>query len=232
MKRNKLTLTAGILLVISTALCFIAIGYYGIALKDLLAIYNETSELLTDVVVLGFMLSYVGSIVIKVAEIVAFLILGIKLIIKGNKGYFASQNKGLVITTMVIAYFGALMEIGSYHTCAIVIFGLFLTAGILLSCAIAKKPMNIENSVDNKVETSSNVVSETIVENGINNSQSESISNEMIEKVKLAKSLRDDHMITDEEYFNIVKKLIGIDTTEKTKKTVTRKTKEDKDESK
>ena len=92
MKKNKLTLTAGILLVVSTALCFIAISYYALAINDILAVYYDTAELFGDTIVLGFLLSYVGSIVIKVAEIVAFLILGIKLIIKGNKGYLASQN--------------------------------------------------------------------------------------------------------------------------------------------
>lgn len=219
MKRNKLTLIAGVLLVVATILCVFAIYYYALGVYELFPILYEETEVISHSYILNIVITYIASIVLKVAQIIVFLILGIKLIIKGIRKVPVNKCKGLVISAMVIAYWSALMEIGTYHTFAIVIFGLFLTAGILLSCALSKKDkvadFGGESSTFNKKVSTNSKVDEV-----------------MIDRVKIIKSLKDDGMLSEDQYFELMKQVIGFDIPKDIENEYTMKSKEEENEGK
>ena len=221
MKRNRLILTTGVLLVVASILCVFAIYFYALGVYELLPILYEEAELIPQSYILNIVINYIALIVLKVAQIIVFLILSIRIIVKGVRRVSVGNYKGTIISTMVIAYWSALMEVGTYHTYALILFVLFLASGILLTAVLTKKNESIQTA-QSKVKHSAQKKEST----------KPLVDNVMIERVKIIKALRDDGALTEDQYFELMKQTIGFDISRNVGENINDVSKEDDDEGK
>lgn len=218
MKKNNYTLSSGILLVIASSICilmamvymfvlFIAIQYvtmYGYEIADAdKAVY--TLEILF----------YAGMILFKVAQAVTFMLLGIKLISKGKKGIPTQNCKGLVITTLVLSFVCAFIDMTTVY---LIEGGLFLATGIILSCGLGKRQYDIRPNLTGATQSPVNV--QPVFNQEITKVETNNLDDNLSSQVKALQELRDKNVIDSEEYLKMLQKVVGVNLTtqEKSKK--------------
>ena len=204
MKRNKLVLTSGILYVIASVilplfsiaqLIMYVLGYgymidYGYA--------EPTHEVYMLVVI-----TLLVTCLMCLAEAIVLLIFGIKAI-KKSKTFHDGQNNSLV-AGMVLGYIFSFFDFGGFED----FFGftLILTGAILLSVAFGKL-----NSQAKKSENMNFVNSDEIKIDNNAKGENKDVSLDTIEKLKnqvqSLQSLRQQNLISEEEYLKMLKKLI------------------------
>jgi len=197
MKKNKLTLAAGILMVILASLSIVvAIEYVvwfaecvNILLQMINSIKEENISFVLDSVIL------LGLIMITIAESILYMIWGVKLIKKTNKRVPIANMRKWLITMLVFSYVFAFLHLEDFST-LLGQAGMFLAIAILLTCAVAKGG----NTPSRKSATNNN---------------STALNNESVEKMLYIKKLREEGVISEEEYSKlrdkILKSLINLD---------------------
>lgn len=195
MKKNKLLLAAGILMVVLASLSMVVTIEYtilfaecaDIVLQVLNSIDSENLTFIFDTFVL------LGLVVIAIAEGVLYLVWGIMLIKKTNKHIPVSKMRKWLTTIVVFSYIFAFLHLGDIEN----IFGqagMFLAIAILLTCALVRD----NNSVISNIKDNSTY-----------------LDNDVVEKMKSIKKLLEDGVINEEEYFKlrdkILKDIINID---------------------
>lgn len=216
MKKNKLTLSAGILLVIAASICVISsiICLYSLGATILEISLSEEYSLVNYIILIA-VIALLISLLFKIAQVIVFMILGIKLIKNGKKGKSVNEYRGLIITTMILAYISALF--GNSDITGFFEFGLFLTAGILLSCALSMKDEAL--------------VQET-PQAEVKKEETQKEEDSMAKQINALQELKDNGVIGNKEYLDKLQKIIGIEKKQVEKKnSVTSDGKEDNSES-
>lgn len=213
MKRNNYTLTSGILLVIAASICILMAIIYMFALFvsiQYIAMYGYEIAEVDKTFYIIEILSYAGMILFKVAQVVTFMLLGIKLINKGKKGVPTQNNKGLVITSLVLAYICAFIDLTAI---SFVESGLFLAAGIILSCGLGKKqdvqPQMIVNPQVNIVEANPQPINNVETQSK-ENTQNVNNDDNLSSQIKALQELKDKNVIDSSEYLKMLQKIVGI----------------------
>lgn len=189
MKRNKLTLTAGILMVIVASLSILMVVDYTVWFVECVQILYQVKDSIT-LDNIGYVLDTVfilGLVIISLTESILYMIWGVKLIKKTNKGIPVSKMKGLIVTMLVFSYVLAFIHMGDVSGLTGPT-GLFLAIAILLTVAVSKTSTPVK-----------------VVSN-----QSEKILDEKtIEKISAIKKLKDDNVISEEEYQKLRDKVLN-----------------------
>lgn len=208
MKRYGQVLASGILMIIGSFLCLVASGFCGLYLYEYIAFMSEEVVLynlstIEELVYLIDIFAFGLSIIIYIAEFVLFMIFGIKLIIKYAKKKPLDEYKRLVVTSQVFGYVGAGLCIGGSITILLLVFGVLLTSAILLSVALSK------NKKANILEESQKSV--LVKNNEQSNVELNSLADEFSRKIKNIQALKDENIITQDEYINLIHKVLGIE---------------------
>lgn len=183
MRKNKLTLTASILMIVVAAFSIVSTIGYGVAFAKVVAtIYAMEGGIpVNDIDLLLGVLSLLGWAIIHVAEGVLYLVSGIVLLRKTNKYIPVSKMKGFVVTMTVFSYVIAFIQMGKIGGTV----ALFLAVAILLTIALSK---DSEHNPQAK---------ETVLDR------------ETVEKMTSIKKLYDDKVIDEEEYKRLRDKVLS-----------------------
>ena len=184
MRKNKLTLTAGILMIVAACFSIISTIGYAVAFTQVFAaLYAiEGGIPINDISLLLGVLSLLGWAVIHVAEGVLYLTCGIILLRKTNKRIPVSKMKGFVVTMTVISYILAFIHMGETGGN----FALFLAVAILLTIALSKDSDHVPQHANESV-----------------------IDKSVVEKMTAIKKLYDDKVIDEDEYNRLRDKVLN-----------------------
>lgn len=227
MKKNKLVLTAGILMLVCSLACLFLAIYSSIALVDYWEAYQEalleTAETIEeyDFLMLTMMLVYAVAIAMYVAQAVVDIVFGVKLIVKYAKGVPFEKYKSMAIAVQVICYVFAGITMGGDYITSGIIFALSLTSGILLSCAISQNKKEREAMLTSSYGSFKDDGGRINLENVPNGKGKEqpfnekAYADELSTKIASIKALKDEGLIDDKEYSKMVHKLLGLDNVQK-----------------
>lgn len=222
MKRNRLILTVGILMLVGACLCLLLSVVNTLSLVELLQVMGSESvepvEINMDNFLYAtFVLAYVIIIALYLAETVVNIVFGIKLIVKFAKNIPLDQYKGMAITMQVFCYVFAGLAMGSDYLSAGLVFAFSLTSGILLSVALAQNKKEKENALlssyggfkddAGKVDASS-ILGGKGIQKPFNE---KSYAEELSDKIQSLQKLKSDNLITDEEYLRLVHRVLGLE---------------------
>lgn len=222
MKRNRLILTVGILMLVGACLCLLLSVVNTLSLVELLQVMGSESvepvEINMDNFLYAtFVLAYVITIALYLAEAVLNIVFGIKFIIKFSKNVPLDQYKGMAITMQVFCYVFAGLSMGSDYISAGLVFALSLTSGILLSVALSQNKKEKESALVSsyggfkddagKVDMSSIPGSEDTQKPFNEKSYAEELSS----KIQSLQKLKGDNVISDEEYLRLVHRVLGLE---------------------
>lgn len=184
MKKNKLTLTAGILMVIVASFAILsAIDYASILLEVFQILLNGEMETISVVDAIYTLETMLLSL-ICIAEGVIYMVWGINLIKLTNKNTPIKSMRKLITVVTVISYVFAFIHLVVYMG-TLLYFALLLTIAILLTCALNSKDIGGKSRKHN-------------VEN-----------NDLIVKMQNLKKLKEENTISEEEYNVLRDKIIS-----------------------
>lgn len=243
MKKNKLVLTSGILMVVGAVACLLISGLTTWFLVEFVSEYwmylSDATTSTDNFIYTFYMLSYILDIVIYLAGCVVFMIFGIKLIIKSSKKIPLDEYKGFVIAGQVLAYIGAGFTMSSTYEISLIVFGLLLASGILLSVALSKNKKEKETKInqlygmDNTPQETQQVQSNSYTSANTNTHSSNNIESEtgdadrLNNKIKSLQELKEQGVLSNDEYVKLIHKVLGLDELMEDKtKSKTHKTKE------
>lgn len=199
MKRNKLVLASGILYVIASGILpiisILAIILYSHGYDYLSEFgYNEATHeaYILVLLLMGF------SVLLSLAKSIVLLIFGIKAI-KKSKSFEDGKNNSL-IAGMVLGYIFSLFNFGGDES--FVGFVLILTGAILLSVAFSR--LNNENQKIFIDTTSDDKFTPKVKDNQISKKSIDNLKNQVLS----LQSLKEQNLISEEEYLGMLKKLI------------------------
>ena len=191
MKKNKLTFTAGILMVIVASISIaLAIEYSVLFANCVNRLAPDPEGLPNDNVFLVFdAMLYLGLAIISITESILYMIWGVKLIKKTGRGVQVVKMKKWLITMMVFSYIFALLHLESLLD-VISEGGLFLAIAIILNVAVTR------GDAKGSVNPNTNYKGTSIDEN-------------VIERMASIKKLKEDGVISEEEYNQLRDKILG-----------------------
>jgi len=183
MKKNKLTLAAGILMIVVASLSILAaIDYTVVFVEISSSVYAAEGGIpVSDIGLLLAIVSYLGLAIISVAEAILYMIWGVKLLRKTKKHFPVSKMRGFITTMTVFSYVLAFIHMGDMSAS----FALFLAIAILLTVSLSK---------ENEHQTVSN---ESVLDK------------DSIEKMIAIKKLYDDKIVDEEEYNKLRDKILN-----------------------
>lgn len=222
MKKNKLILTSGILMLIGSLVCMIVVAlsiFYCVEYVQLLIEAGVFGALVTNPQIddlfhiMGLSLIAL-SIIIYLASAVTFIILGIKLIIKTSKKIPLNNYKGLAITTQVLAYVCAGFSMGSDMEVQSLVFAIMLTSAILLSVALFRNKK--ENELLQSELNADNVENTEVASQQYNVAKQEGVeeSDKLMRQIKSLQELKDSGVLSNDDYVKLIHKVLGLDALE------------------
>lgn len=242
MKKNKLVLASGIIMLVGAVLSLFLAIYTGITLSTVLdAFFNtpieEGVEFNNDsFLLLTIWLSYIISIIIYLAESVLYIIFGIKLIVKSSKRVPLEKYKSVAIAMQIVCYVIAGLSIGGDYISGGLNFALALTSGILLSVALAQNKKDYEKSLTSSYgsfkDDAGRVNLEDIpnVENAKKPFNEKMFADDLNGKLESIKALKESGVIDENEYIKMVHKILGLEENrENVSSNMTRKSRVKKD---
>lgn len=192
MKKNKLTLAAGILMVIVASFSIIAAVEYAVWFNECANIIYAMADSIT-MDNLNFVIEAIailGLTFLSIIEGILYMIWGVKLIKKTNKFVPVEKMKKWLITILVFSYIFAFLHFSDFST-LLSETGLFLAIAILLTVAVSKSGNNTNAvSVEGKISQST-------------------LDAKTIEKMTSIKKLRDENVISEEEYQKLRDKVLS-----------------------
>ncbi|MGN0961852.1 MAG: SHOCT domain-containing protein [Christensenellales bacterium] len=214
MKRNKLVLIAGILMILGAVACIVATIINCIQLKDLMVIINseQTAETATEdfnLFATLLMVGYISCIFINICESILFLVLGIMLIVKSARKVPLNNYKSFAITTQILLYIGACSCLISELLISGIIFIFFLSSAILLSVALSQNKKETEEKLNADFGGYKDNPHHNFDKN--HGSDANYYVNEFSDKIKSLHQLKESGVITEEEYTRLVRKVLGLD---------------------
>lgn len=226
MKRKKLTLASGIIMVIEATYAIIfSIVNSLIIMQEILNLFVR--EEIDSVIYYGYIFKLAVEFFVYAMIAVGFMIVGVKLIIKSKVQYTYEQTKPLLIIALVFACVGLFADVKYISS------GILIAIIVLTACAIAKgdKP-NIELTQNTKDNNFDNVkVAENLAKENTDNIEEKKTETDlMVNRLLSLQELKKNGIITEEEYSQMVRKTVenksAID--KEDKKTKTKKVDEEK----
>lgn len=236
MKRNKLVLSSGILMIIGAVASLVAGVIMSVYVVQLVGVLeslatqgtgSSSGTLLFDdeFFYSVYLLALSLMVVIYVTEFVVYLVFGIKLVVKSAKKKELKDYKNLAVTAQILGYIGAGLSISSDMGVSMVVFALLLTSAILLSVALAKDNKEHKVMLDTnfggykeQVDLAKEPDSTTLDER--------SYAEDLTKKIQSLQELKNEGLLDNEEYTKLIHKVLGLESTDSEKVTVkkTRKT--------
>ena len=224
MKKNKIALIGGILLVVGCAIGIISaiwdMTYWVVALGDIFAVE------FTDDWVFGYLeiILAISSLIVLIAECIVLMVFGGRVIGFSRKNT-VKEHKGFTIATTVIAFVTTFTAIANSQY---FLFPFFLASAILLWIAISKQDVVVVDNNLSSTYSSNNVgvdsdvhnVNNTVNENNGNEEANEDTVDNVSKQIDLLTELRDKNVIDDKECAEKVATLLndaGIELTESKK---------------
>lgn len=187
-KKNKLTLSAGILLIITASISILnALNY----IESLFDFYFETEVNFGDLgleynlMIESVVAVIIGLILVETFQAITFMILGVKIVKRTNKKVPFNEMKPMVITALVFSSIGILYNFSINNPILIAIV-------VLLACALAKGDVKVNK---NEVRL---------------DSESKLDSDLLVEKVQVLKDLKEKGVINNEEFETMLAKVTKI----------------------
>ena len=201
MKKNKLALAAGILLIIVASisiLCAVSTVSDLIPLVSTPMEYTEESLELELIMAFTMIVSFVF-LIVYILQSVGFMIVGIKLVKRCRQEF--TQIKKLMIVSLVFSSVGILFNIDT------IMCLLLIAVIVLLACGLARgtnyaKVEEVINTSDDENKQSSNDQQVEV------NEKTE--IDALVEKAKVLKDLKDKNIISEAEFNKMIEKTLGI----------------------
>ena len=195
MKKNKLALASGILLVIVASFCIAySVSYIG----DLITFLTTPFEVLDESYFVSYYLIlaiYIVFIALNVLQAIAYMIMGVKLIRKTNKRVPYAKMKPLIIIAIVFSAIGILFNFLSINN------SMLIACVVLLSCALGKGDKYEKEPIG---ATNSNINFNITDEKEIDL---------FVEKAKMLKELKDNNVISQQEFETMISKAFELEKT-------------------
>ena len=200
MKRNKLNLTAGILLVITAALSIISEIVYIVNFIRLIVLYRSVGY--TDFTIL--ILFYAYMFALYLAQAIIYMIFGVKLIKKSNLPNSFVESKTIIIVSLVLTSCSFAFDVQRILTMLYVVCVVLLICCLCSGARIDKDNLEYlsrEAGLDTNTQVKSQPVQETVAQEII----PEKSDNEMMaEKIVVIKKLKDDGVISQAEFDKMI----------------------------
>jgi len=221
MKKNWLLVTAGIFYIIASISLLYLSMYCGYALLIGENLFYDYTLSAPDHTL--YLLAYIMLIVVAVVKFimfVMFLVLGIIVIVKAKT--FDVKPAKVVTVTMILGYVCAVLDLNLQISNSST-FLLLLTSSIMLSVAISRRgkgnsieaTQSVIDDINSNNETKKDVDTETEIDN-------------LSKQIKSLQALKECGVLSDEDYMNMLKKLVDktndeeIDKNEKKEKRIFR----------
>ena len=203
MKRNKLNLTAGILLVITAALSIVSEIVYIVNFIRLISLYRSVGY--TNFTLL--MLFYAYMFVLYLAQAIIYMIFGVKLIKKSNLPNAYAESKTIIIVSLVLTSCSFAFDfqriLTMLYAACIVLLICCLCSGARLdsdNLAYLSKEAGVNSPSQVQPQPVQEVKQEIIPEKS---------NNEMMaEKIIAIKKLKDDGIISQSEFDNMLSSFV------------------------
>ena len=224
MKRNKLILSTGILLIILASFSIVAtLAILENVLEVVgLGLSSETAN------IVFFLFIHIYSITLFLAQSIVYMIYGVKLV-KFSKCVDAIEKcKSMMIVSLILVSCSFLFDPFRYFT------GLYIAIVVLTICFLVLSSKNTSVSVENEPTTENSVQSAPVEEKiQVTDEKEKSNTDMMVEKVVALKKLKDGGVLSEEEYNRLIEKSLATSNQSlqekdkidkpKTKRTYTRK---------
>lgn len=200
MKRNKLILSNGILLIILASFSIIAT----------LAILDNLIEVVG--VVLGsetanfvsFLFVYIYSLTLFLAQSIVYMIFGVRLVKFSKHIDSIEKCKGMMIVSLILNICSFIFDPFKYFV------GLYIAIVVLTICFLVLSSKNTNVSVENKTITENSAQSIPPEEKTqVTDEKEKSNTDMMVEKVVALKKLKDSGVISEEEYNRLIEKSLA-----------------------
>lgn len=223
MKKNKLVLASGIIMLVGAVLSLFLAIYTGITLSTVLDTFFNTPieegiEFNSDsFLLLTIWFSYIISVIIYLAESVLYIIFGIKLIVKASKCVPLEKYKSVAIAMQIVCYVIAGLSISGDYISGGLNFALALASGILLSVALAQNKKDYEKSLTSSYGSFKDDVGRVNLEDIPNVKNAKKPFNEKMfaddlnGKLESIKALKESGVIDENEYIKMVHKVLGLE---------------------
>ena len=200
MKRNKLILSTGILLIILASFSIIAT----------LAILDNVIEVVgailgSETAYFVFLLfDYIYSISFFLAQSIVYMIYGVRLV-KFSKCVDAiEKSKGMMIVSLILVSCSFLFDPFRYFT------GLYIAIVVLTICFLVLSSKNTNVSAENKTITENSAQSTPAEETTqVTDEKEKSNTDMMVEKIVALKKLKDSGVLSEEEYNRLIAKSLA-----------------------
>lgn len=204
MKRNKLNLTAGILLVITAALSILLEIVYIVNFIRLIELYRSVGY--TNFTILILFYAYLFALYL--AQAIIYMIFGVKLIKKSNLPNSFAESKTIIIVSLVLTSCSFAFDVQRILTM------LYVACIVLLICSLCNgaridkdnlEYLSREAGLDTNTQVKSQPVQETVAQEII----PEKSDNEMMaEKIGAIKKLKDDGVISQAEFDKVISSFV------------------------
>lgn len=222
MKKNKLVISASIVMLVASVLSLFLAVYTGLIFSETLELFFgevvEGESLTGDsILLLTIWVSYIIAILIYLAEAVLYIVFGIKLLVKASKGVAIEQYKSIAVAMQIVCYVVAGLSIGGDLISGGLSFALSLTAGILLSVALSQNKKEHEKMLTSSFGSFKDNLGQVKMEdipNGDNVKKpfnEKLYADELSGKLESIKALKQEGVIDEEEYLKMVHKILGIE---------------------
>ena len=201
MKRNKLILSTGILLIILASFSIIAT----LAMLDsIIETWITIVSLGTGVNILSFLFVYGYSICIFLAQSIIYMIYGVRLVKFSKYSDAVEKCKNMMIVSLILISCSFLFDPFRYFV------GLYIAIIVLAICFLVLSSKNTNISVENKTITENSAQSTPAEETTqVTDEKEKSNTDMMVEKVVALKKLKDSGVLSEEEYNRLIEKSLA-----------------------